>query len=57
MDDWLDSGALLKGVFALTGLPPDTLQGHRDRFLEQFKKYDTLLLMPVSLCAPPPPPQ
>lgn len=31
----------------LVGLPPDTLQGHRDRFLEQFKKYDTLFVMAV----------
>ncbi len=28
-------------VFLLAGLPADTLQGHRDRFQEQFKKYDT----------------
>lgn len=57
MDGQWDGEALLKGVLsALTGLPPDTLQGHRDRFLEQFKKYDTLLLMPKSLCPPPPHP-
>lgn len=28
-------------VCLLAGLPADTLQGHRDRFQEQFKKYDT----------------
>ncbi|CAG06219.1 unnamed protein product, partial [Tetraodon nigroviridis] len=34
-------------------LPPDTLQGHRDRFLEQFKKYDTLLVTTLLLpCSP-----
>lgn len=27
-------------MLCLAGLPADTLQGHRDRFQEQFKKYD-----------------
>lgn len=27
----------------LAGLPADTLQGHRDRFEEQFKKYEAPL--------------
>lgn len=40
----------------LPGLPPDTLQGHRDRFLEQFKKYDPPADARALVPPPPPPP-
>lgn len=33
----------------LAGLPADTLQGHRDRFEEQFKKYEAPFAIRIAL--------